>query len=205
MIRQLNFVAILTALQAIAEETYTQESTDDYAAIPENGRNLFDVLIRNATTIRNGKPVRVDVGINRYEVNTDSARSYTYKSTIEDIGDLSTFSGLDEIDATGLTLTAAGVQNYMTASADELQQLNLDSLREAGVLLIRTSATGRTALAGQPVHLLRDGKIPARPLQLGQIPTFLLKDGDRIRYWFVNGFWYADTAGAGWERSAVTE
>ncbi|QJD77996.1 M14 family zinc carboxypeptidase [Spirosoma rhododendri] len=205
MIRQLNFVAILTALQSIAEETYAQENTDDYAAIPENGRNLFDVLIRNATTIRNGKPVRVDVGINRYEVNTDSARSYKYKSTVEDLGDLSTFSGLEEIDATGLTLTAAGVQNYMTASADELQQLNLDSLREAGVLLIRTSAAGRAVLAGQPVHLLRDGKIPARPLQLGQIPTFLLKDGDRIRYWFVNGFWYADAAGAGWERSAVTE
>ncbi|QKZ15643.1 M14 family zinc carboxypeptidase [Spirosoma sp. KUDC1026] len=103
-IRRLNFVAILTALESIATGAYEQESTDDYQAIPENGRQLFDVLIRNATIIRNGKPTVVDVGINRLEVNTDSARSFRYRSVVEDIGDLSTFYGLDEIDATGLRL-----------------------------------------------------------------------------------------------------
>jgi hypothetical protein len=105
-IRRLNFVAILTALESIATGTYEQESIDDYQAMPENGRLLFDVLIRNATIRRNGRPVTVDVGINRQEVNVDSARSFRYRSTIEDIGDLSTFYGLDEIDATGLRLKA---------------------------------------------------------------------------------------------------
>jgi hypothetical protein len=105
-IRRLNFVAILTALESIATGTYEQESIDDYQAMPENGRLLFDVLIRNATIMRNGRPVTVDVGINRQEVNVDSARSFRYRSTIEDIGDLSTFYGLDEIDATGLRLKA---------------------------------------------------------------------------------------------------
>lgn len=204
-IRRLNFVAILTALQAIAEETYSQESTEEYISIPENSRNLFDVLIRNATIVRNGKPIRVDIGINRYEMNTDGARSYTYKSEIEDIGDLSTFSGLDEIDATGLTLTAANVQSLTALSTDELTQLNVDSLREAGTLLVRASVAGRQVLAGQPIHLLRTGKVPARPLAVGQVPTFLLKDGDRIRYWFVNGFWFSDRPGPGWERSGFAE
>jgi hypothetical protein len=103
-IRRLNFVAILTALESIATGAYEGESTSDYTAIPENGRLLFDVLIRNATIVRNGRPVIVDVGINRQEVNVDSARNFRYHSTIEDIGDLSTFYGLDEIDATGLRL-----------------------------------------------------------------------------------------------------
>jgi hypothetical protein len=103
-IRRLNFVAILTALESIATNSYEKESIDNYQAIPENGRQLFDVLIRNATIIRNGRPVTVDVGINRQEVNIDSARSFRYRSTVEDIGDLSTFYGLNEIDATGLRL-----------------------------------------------------------------------------------------------------
>jgi hypothetical protein len=103
-IRRLNFVAILTALESIATGDYEGESTSDYTAIPENGRLLFDVLIRNATIVRNGRPVTIDVGINRQEVNVDSARKFRYHSTIEDIGDLSTFYGLDEIDATGLRL-----------------------------------------------------------------------------------------------------
>ncbi|WP_461140334.1 M14 family zinc carboxypeptidase [Spirosoma pomorum] len=103
-IRRLNFVAILTALESIATGAYEGESTSDYTAIPENGRLLFDVLIRNATIVRNGRPVTVDVGIDRQEVNVDSARNFRYHSTIEDIGDLSTFYGLDEIDATGLQL-----------------------------------------------------------------------------------------------------
>ena len=32
------------------------------------------------------------------------------------------------------------------------------------------------------------GKLPARPLLPGQIPTFLLKAGNQIKYNFVNGF-----------------
>ncbi len=104
-IRQLNFVAILTALEAIATESHVQENIADYQALPENSRDLFDVLIRNATIIRKGKRVKVDIGFNRYEENADSARTFRYKSTIEDIGDLSTHYGLEEIDATGLILT----------------------------------------------------------------------------------------------------
>lgn len=113
-IRRLNFVAILTALTALADESYKQEGTtaqviDRYQAIPENGDLLFDVLIRNATILRRGKPITIDIGINRHEINGKSTRDMTpgafrYKSVVEDMGDLSTFHGLEEIDATGLTL-----------------------------------------------------------------------------------------------------
>ena len=39
-----------------------------------------------------------------------------------------------------------------------------------------------------PVHLLLEGKLPGRPPGLGQIPTFLLKQGSKTKYVFVNGF-----------------
>ncbi len=111
-LRQLNFVAILTALSAIADKSYQHENISDYQAIPENGPLLFDLLIRNATMQDNGQSITVDIGINRQEVpsvnefSSATTHQFTHQSQIDDIGDLSTFHGLTEIDATGLTLTA---------------------------------------------------------------------------------------------------
>ncbi len=187
-IRKLNFVAILTALSAIADGSYGQETVADYQAIPENGRALYDLIIRNATVQRGGKTYRMDVGINRYETNQDSARRFAYRSVIEDIGDLSTFRGLEELDATGLLLTPARQYADPIDSVAALRKLNLDQLRQEGIVAFSVRQAKRDALPTQPVHLLREGKLNPRPPTLGQIPTFLLKQGNQIRYVFVNGF-----------------
>ncbi|MBO0950217.1 M14 family zinc carboxypeptidase [Fibrella forsythiae] len=187
-IRRLNFVAILTALHAIATESYTGEKTAEYQAIPENGRTLFDLLIRNATVTRNGKPYTVDLGINHYEVSTDSARAFSYRSTIEDLGDLSTFYGLREIDATGLTLTPARLHATTLDSLADLRKLDIAQLRQDGVVAFKVSKPlKKNSVPTYPVHVLSEGKLPGRP-GLGQIPTFLLKKGSQTKYIFVNGF-----------------
>ena len=191
-IRKLNFVAILTALKAIADSSYTQENIDSYQAIPENNRALFDVLIRNVTTVQKGKPVVVDIGINHNEVNGKGATSFSYKSSIEDIGDLSTFYGLQEIDATGLTLTPAGVYESTLDSETELEKLDLAALRRDGVIAFRISKAPKDKFPEQPIHLLYRSKLPAQPVSLGQVPTFLLKKGNEIIYRLVNGFWEDD-------------
>ena len=187
-IRRLNFVTILTALTALADSSYTQERVAEYQAIPENSRTLFDVLIRNATVVRGGKPITLDIGINRQEINVDSMRAFRYKSVIEDIGDLSTFHGLEEIDATGLTLMPARVHADVIDSVGMLRTLDLPALRQEGVTVFRVRRAKKESYHDQPVHLLHDGKLPARPLAVGQIPTFLLKRGNQIQYNFVNGF-----------------
>lgn len=188
-IRQLNFVAILSALKSIADGTYKQENMADYQAIPENGRALFDVLIRNATVLRDGHPVQIDVGINHQEVNDNTSRSFYYKSVIEDIGDLSTFHGLDEIDATGLIVTPAYTHPDTLDSISDLAKLDIAALRRDGVLgfTVRKSVEG--VVPTQSVHVIYKGTLPAQPLGLEQIPTFLLKQGGQIKYRFVNGFW----------------
>ncbi|AKD58831.1 peptidase M14 [Spirosoma radiotolerans] len=188
-IRRLNFVAILSALKAIADGSYRQESKADYLAIPENGRALFDLLIRNATVVREGKPVTVDVGINYDEVNDKTSKQFQYKSTIEDIGDLSTFYGIDEIDATGLTLVPARVHTDPLESPADLDKLDLPALHRDGVVAFKVRQATKDSFPNQAVHLLLDGELPAQPLQLEQIPTFLLMKGNQIKYTFVNGFW----------------
>ncbi|GAB3944522.1 hypothetical protein GCM10028805_12160 [Spirosoma harenae] len=188
-IRRLNFVAILISLKAIADGSYKQENPADYTAIPENGRALFDVLIRNATVMREGRPVILDVGINHHEVNNETAQHFHYKSTIEDLGDLSTFYGIEEIDATGLTLVPALIYPDTLDSIAELAKLDLPALRRDGIVAFNVRKAPKNGYPAQSVHLVHEGELPAQPLQLEQIPTFLLKKGNQIQYHFVNGFW----------------
>ncbi|WP_221389979.1 M14 family zinc carboxypeptidase [Dyadobacter sp. NIV53] len=103
-IRKLNFVAILTGLASIADNLFAKEGIAEYQALLENNRYIYDLLVKNVTVIRDGKKYQADLGINRYEINQDDASSFSYKSIIEDYGDLSIFSGTEELDATGLEL-----------------------------------------------------------------------------------------------------
>lgn len=101
-IRKLNFVAIMSGFHAIAKKDYAHYSIKDYEILPNNDTYLFDVLIRNATFIENGKEVKKDIGYNFTEKNNETATEFTLNSEIEDLGDLSIFHGIKEIDATGL-------------------------------------------------------------------------------------------------------
>jgi len=188
-IRRLNFVSILTALQAIADKSYQQEDTTQYQAIPENGRPLFDVLIRNAMIRQDGRDVTIDVGINHNEKNTNNATDFRYKGVVDDIGDLSIFRGLEEIDATGLTLVPARVYTDTLESVDELKKLDLSALQKQGVIAFRVRQKPQSSFLEASVHVLYGGDLPAQPLETDQIPTFLLVKGDQIVYRFVNGFW----------------
>ncbi len=101
-IRKLNYVSILTSLWAIASKGYEKEDIQEYNLIPENTNTLFDLLIKNAEFNIAGKKVVMDIGINNVEIASSSPKKYALKSNIEDIGDLSVFFGVEEIDATGL-------------------------------------------------------------------------------------------------------
>ncbi|MFD1142683.1 M14 family metallopeptidase [Larkinella insperata] len=188
-IRKLNYVAILSGLQAIATDSYQAESRSEYITIPENERYLFDVLIRNAQIMRGGKPVTVDLGINRYEVNVGNAATFGYRSTIDDLGDLSTFFGIEEIDATGLTLVPGKIHPQPLRSLTDLKKYKLDSLIQQGVTTFRLATPSRATTHLSPVHLLQPTTTPVRPVQTGRIPTFVLRRGNQLRYVFVNGFW----------------
>ena len=103
--RRLTFATLLTALDAIATERYAGVPMARYEELPENARALFDLLLRNATVLRNGEKITYDVAVNRQEAALlNRPEKWYVRGTVEDLGDLSTFFGLDELDATGLTL-----------------------------------------------------------------------------------------------------
>jgi len=189
-IRKLNFVAILSALQSIATDAYRQVPRTEYNTIPENERYLYDLLIRNAQLVRNGKTVTVDLGINRNEVNIGHATTFSYRSEVEDLGDLSTFYGIEEIDASGLQLAPGRVHDDMLRTVADLRKYPLDSLLQQGFTTFRLATHTAAPAVDVPFHLLQPKTLSSRNVQTGKIPTFLLRKGKQIRYVIINGFFY---------------
>jgi Zinc carboxypeptidase len=100
-IRKLNFVAILGALLSIARNSYTNYTLENYESIPQNEKNHFDLKITNLKTKTNNQEYLIDLGINSEEKNNKTATDFTISSVIEDLGDLSVFSGIEILDAKG--------------------------------------------------------------------------------------------------------
>ncbi|MCK5907107.1 MAG: peptidase M14, partial [Flavobacteriales bacterium] len=96
--RKANFVAIIKAFELISEGVKPNRA-DDYNSIPNNGKKFFDLIIRNVSVSVNKIENIVDLGI-MYNEKPDVNYSVMEKhSKIENIGDLSQYLGLKEIDA----------------------------------------------------------------------------------------------------------
>ena len=100
-IRKLNFVTILSAFEAILNNSYHNFTLEDYLQIHQNQKCLFDLKIVNAKIKSGETTFEVDLGINLEENNNWSASDFSYKSVIEDMGDLSVFWGIQTLDAKG--------------------------------------------------------------------------------------------------------
>ncbi len=79
-LQKLNFIALLAAFSAIADDSYANADPAIYDALPENGRSIYDLIIRDVQVIDGTgiAPFRADVG-----VDFDSDRGL-----IADLGDL---------------------------------------------------------------------------------------------------------------------
>lgn len=103
---RLNFIALVSALDALATGRVHYEDERRYDALPLNDSGLFYRIVRGGRVLRgDGQPAFVaDVGImaQRRVQGRGSDRQLWIASGIDDVGDLSTAPTLFEIDATGL-------------------------------------------------------------------------------------------------------
>jgi hypothetical protein len=68
-----------------------------YESLLTNERNIFDIKLLNAPLRKNDANIRADIGLNINEEYIDGKINFVW--TLEEIGDLSIYSGLTEIDA----------------------------------------------------------------------------------------------------------
>ena len=100
-LRKLNACLLLDAFCAIADESYTSEPIANYEALPTNERAIVDIKITDAPL---STTVRADVLFNLVETPmTDGNIHYSW--VVENIGDMSPFYGLTEIDGKDLHLS----------------------------------------------------------------------------------------------------
>ncbi|MCE6988537.1 M14 family zinc carboxypeptidase [Dyadobacter sp. CY323] len=193
-IRKLNFMAILSALGTISDNSLTKENREKYYDIPENGRWVYDLVVRNATVKQAGKSFTVDFGINRNEVSYSNATKFFYYSKIEDFGDLHPQYGSQEIDATGLTVEKGKVYPTTYKNVTEVSKLNALDLLKQGYTYVRLASDSNTRALGlyfttTPLHILRSGQAaPSGTPGLGNTATFILKKEGKVKYAVINGF-----------------
>ena len=100
-LRKLNACLLIDAFCAIADGSYASESIANYEALPTNERAIVDIKITDAPL---SSSVRADVLLNLVETPmTDGNIHYSW--VVENIGDMSPFYGLTEIDGKDLHLS----------------------------------------------------------------------------------------------------
>ncbi len=190
-IRKLNFIALLTAFNSIAEENYKNEDIQQYEQIPKNEEFLFDLLLRNLKIKFNDEYFLIDIGINQEEKNSDDTRNSYFKSTIEDLGDLSIYYGYEEFDCTGMEVIPGKSCPEEFSTMEEIKKLDFLSLYKQGytsvVLNDRSLSDTYTML---PIDIILNTSKFENKIEVEQHANLIVKEKDDVRFTVINGFIY---------------
>ena len=122
-VRRLNFVAVLTALRAIGNGDYQDANLERYQGLRPNGKQMFDVVVRGVLLQHPlGWSHRADIGLMAEPAHrAERCPVEKRRLVVLEVGDLSTHSGLEVIDAQGTTLPVSTVAIDSVLSRDELR------------------------------------------------------------------------------------
>ncbi len=189
-IRKLNFVALISAFKSIADQNYKSESLETYENIPFNEKDLMDLIIRNVSFNKNGNEYKADIGITRTEINTNNFNDFYYKSSIEDIGDLSIYFGYEDHNFEGMEMQIGKTYPQKFNSISEIGKLNFLKLFEDGftnVLIDSSECHDKFTLL--PINITTtNNEVENIKLKIGDVPNFIIKKNGHVKYAIINGF-----------------
>ena len=103
---RMNFVAIVSGLDALATGNVDTADEARYDTLPKNESKGFYILVKDATVVAGTgvKPFTADIGISgvRRVRTAAGQRQIVMQTSINDLGDLRTYAGLRTIEANGL-------------------------------------------------------------------------------------------------------
>jgi hypothetical protein len=108
---QMNFVALVQALDAVASGRVNRADPDRYEKLPMNESSLLFTRITGARIANPGiEPFVADIGIGatRAVAGSGSARRLGWSARVEDLGDLRVYGAIEEIDGTDLVAMPLG-------------------------------------------------------------------------------------------------
>jgi len=182
-IRKLNFVSILAAVFSIAEEDYKNAEISEYEKIPNNDRKLFDLKLTGLTYKLLGDEYILDLGINHREVQ-DENLDYFYDAYIADRGDLSTFYGYEDLDASGFKLVEGKIYPESFENLAGLQQENISEILRKGYAYVALNELPEEDFIEIPINIVSKEFKISESLQ----PHFFLEKDGKLEYVVINGF-----------------
>ncbi|MDA3861068.1 MAG: M14 family zinc carboxypeptidase [Melioribacteraceae bacterium] len=188
-LRKLNYVALISGFESIANESYKDEAIDTYQSIPENQKRLFDLLLRNVTIEKNNQNYIVDIGINQNETSTSDKRNYYFRGKIEEIGDLSTYFGFDEIDCLGMIIDTAQIFPETFKLSSNLDETNITKILKEGFSFVQVDSIEHSEkFVKYPINVVMSGAKLNNKIGLGKAANFVLKKDGNVKLVCVNGF-----------------
>jgi hypothetical protein len=108
----LNFVALVSALKSLADGSHERADPGLYDQLPENqSGTIFDLVVRGGTIVSPSRdsatkiePYAADLAIN---IDAGRGGAAPLRASLQDVGDLSVYRGLEEVDASGYYVVAA--------------------------------------------------------------------------------------------------
>lgn len=154
-LQEMNFIALLSCFKAIADGSYKQADASAYDFLPENGENLYDLVIQDVTVIDGTgiPPYRADIAIN-YEENIGA---------IADVGDLNVFAAKDTINGSELTLTPGlvGVVHDATLSGEAIINKSKDMIKDGFTTILFSMTKEQIKRSGPLKQSIAESNIPA--------------------------------------------
>jgi hypothetical protein len=189
-LRKVNYIAILSALNSIASGSFQKQDLSVYESIPNNEKFMMDLILRNLNINKDGIEYVVDIGINFEEINTNGAKDFYLESEIEDIGDLSVFSGYDEFDFSDYTVSPGETKPETFNSVDELSKINPAKLFADGYTNIRLNENNfENDYSKFPFNIiLNNAELPSEKIEVEGSPNFILRKNGEAKFAVVNGF-----------------
>jgi hypothetical protein len=189
-VRRLNFVTLLTALEAIAGEQYNKVSADVYESIPFNGSGVFhDLIVREVSVTLQGQRYTIDLGWRSSEADYRGAREFYYRGSISDVGDLSYFNGYEELPPSGLSAGVGEAYTSILPDVAALRQIDPIELLRQGIAVVRLQRLPPPQARDRlPLLLLGPDTGYDKTWRQGSNPPLLLRDaGGQVRYAVING------------------
>ncbi|PHN08296.1 M14 family metallopeptidase [Flavilitoribacter nigricans] len=199
-VRKLNFVALLTAFQAIVSERYRSVPLQTYEAIPYNLKNAFvDLAIRNVLLEDADEPGPVDITIRR-ESHSDDGELLYFNDMIMARGDLSDRYAYEDFVANGHRAEAGKVYPKVLSSWSDYRQLDHRELWKAGYTAVRMRGFSwdinedvcldelpRHFSESQLLEVLPENADAEQKIVPGRSTSMVLRKDNRVEYVIVNG------------------
>ncbi|PHN08294.1 M14 family zinc carboxypeptidase [Flavilitoribacter nigricans] len=186
-IRKLNFLVIMSALEAIAAKRYETADRAAYESIPFNDSGAFlDLALREVEIERNGNWYTVDIGIRRDEtiVNGESVFSGAH---IADQGDLSTYYAYENFPGKGFRAEAGKVYPKVLPDWAALQKIDPKELWRQGYTAVKMVNRSGEANRARHLEVLSEKGTTEDAINPYQSPGIILKKDGQVKYVVVKG------------------